>query len=130
MIESVRNRSKMKLNGVEYLCLKMFLNPGQTQRFYRRALDTYLNRLDVRDGKVFHNYVGNAMYFARGGKYRNKLWVDSTVSRKCLAAIPGFDRGSGRGLIYHRPLKSTMNLTSAGVVRARRAAEKIGLKLV
>jgi len=108
-------QSKLALNNVEYLCLKMFLNPGETQRFYRRALAQY------RGWETDHQLVGFGLYFARSSKYRNVLWRDTAPPQR-LASPWRLDRWS-------RPLKSEMRLTKAGIKRAMAAAAKIGLDL-
>lgn len=107
-------QSKLALNNVEYLCLKMLLHPGQAQRFYRRALAQY------RGWETDHQLVGFGLYFARSSKYRNVLWRDAAPLR--------FPHGCASNPT-RPPLKSEMRLTKAGIKRAMAGAAKIGLDL-
>ena len=111
-------QSALALNNVEYLCLKMLLNPGQSQRFYRRALAVY------RGWETGHQELGFALYFSRGSKYRDRLWRDTAS-----ASIPihSFYAAGRRGT--KRPVVSKMYLTDAGIRRALKAAEKVKLDL-
>jgi hypothetical protein len=112
-------QSALALNNVEYLCLKMLLNPGQSQRFYRRALAVY------RGWETGHQELGFAGYFSRlnGSRYRGGLWRDSAS-----ASIP-IQSFRVRGCRTKRPVVSKMYLTNAGIRRALKAAEKVKLDL-
>ena len=112
-------QSALALNNVEYLCLKMLLNPGQSQRFYRRALAVY------RGWETGHQELGFAGYFSRlnGSRYRGGLWRDSAS-----ASIP-IQSFRVRGCRTKRPVVSKMYLTNEGIRRALKAAEKVKLDL-
>lgn len=107
------------LNGVDYLCLKMFLNPGRSQRYYRRALAVY-TRGPSEIGTP-HNYVPNGMYFRRGGRYRDVLWKDLAPG----TVIDHMPFHSSR----MKPKVSAMTLTKEGLARAHRAAVEIGMDI-
>jgi hypothetical protein len=106
----------VKLNNVDYVCLKMLLNPGQTQRFYLRALATY--RGIYRGREEMNTGRGCSLMFSRDRPWRDVLYEDR--------ATPSCPEGHGK---FKRPNRGEFHLLPAGVERARLAAEKIGMKL-
>lgn len=113
----MRKEAKRALTGVEYLCLKMFLNPGRSQRFYRRALEMYINPSSRNQP---HEHVGHGGYFSRayGGRYRDVLWEDR-APKTVVDHMPWMTRPM-------KPAVSQMHLTRRGITVAMRAAAKIG----
>lgn len=114
-------QSALALNNVEYLCLKMLLNPGQSQRFYRRALAVY------RGWETGHQELGFAAYFSRlnGSRYRGGLWRDTASASIPIQSF----RARGEFGRTKRPVVSKMYLTDAGIRRALKAAKKLKLDL-
>ena len=112
-----RKNPHCELNNVEYLCLKIFLNPGQSQRFYRMALARY------KGGNPSPEKVGNGLYFRRNGRYRDVLWTDR-APKDCVDKMP-FMAHFGRE--YRKPRVSQMHVTEAGRRKAIEAGVKIGL---
>jgi hypothetical protein len=109
----------LALNNVEYICLKMFLNPGQSQRFYRRAVATY--RQGVRRTTDHHRWIGHGAYFRRGSRYRDVLWED-----RAKADVPDHMPFPGNRRVM-KPAVSQMHLTRRGIEVAVQAAAKVGL---
>lgn len=102
----------LKLNGIEYLCLKMHLNPGKPARWYLRALHQY------RFGTPG---TGSwcAGYFSPRGRYRGLLFRDAAPKTRLVDGLLT-KNCSSRGQFY---------LMGAGHARARAAAAKLGLQL-
>ena len=122
--------AKCILNNLEYLALRIFLQPGRSGRFYLRQLHKY--RFPLEHLKNPKSNFG-AIYFAPSGRYFGRLWVDKA---KCTIPFDSFSakgkrpRGSSGGyLVYLKPVKSEWVLTKTGMGYARKAAEKLGLVL-
>ena len=116
------------LSNVDYVCLKMFLNPGQTQRFYLRALATYRG---IYRGYEEMNTGGFCalMFSRRDRKWRDYLFEDrapATIEYSSCQVRPNHPGGRGH---FKRSHRGEFHLLPAGVERARKAAEKIGMKL-
>jgi len=119
---------KHALSNVDYVCLKMFLNPGQTQRFYLRALATYRG---IYRGHEEMNTGGFCalMFSRRDRKWRDVLFEDrapATIEYSSCQVHPSHPGGRGH---FKRSHRGEFHLLPAGVERARKAAEKIGMKL-
>ena len=61
----------LKLTNIEFLCLKMAANPGQTGRWYLRELHRY------RFGTLGEG-SWNAIYMSPSGRYRGRLFIDES----------------------------------------------------
>ena len=120
---------KHALSNVDYVCLKMFLNPGQTQRFYLRALATYRG---IYRGHEEMNTGGFCalMFSRRDRKWRDYLFEDRAPATIEYSSCQSRSRWgwSCRGH-FKRSHRGEFHLLPAGVERARKAAEKIGMKL-
>ena len=105
----------LKLSGVDYLCLKIQSNPGQSKRYYLRQKNIYQNGSDPSNG-------GNGMsgYFQPGGFYDYNLWHDEAPRE--------VRRRNWMGRIQYHPKSSQMHLTSKGWDRANEARKKLGLE--
>ena len=119
--------SNVKLNNVDYVCLKMLLNPGQPARFYLKALATYRG---IYLGQEELNTGGFCalMFSRRDRKWRDYLFVDrapATIEYTSSQVPLG---SSSRGT-FKRSSRGEFHLTSAGVERAMKAAEKIGMQI-
>ena len=120
--------SNVKLNNVDYVCLKMLLNPGKTQRFYLKALATY--RGIYRDHEEMN--TGNfcaLMFSRRDRKWRGVLFEDrapATIEYHSCQVPPGHLGSHGR---FKRSSRGEFHLLPAGVERAMKAAEKIGMQI-
>jgi len=103
------NQKNLKLNNIEFLCLKMAAHPGMPGRWYLRQLHQY--RFGIPGTGSW-----NALYLSPRGKYRNLLF-------KNLAPE---DRS---GSIDHRSCSKVgqFHLTPAGEKVAAVARSKIGL---
>jgi len=121
-----------KLNNLEYLALKMLSTPGQSGRFYLKALHKY--RFPLAD-KPKGNFCPE--YFAPSGKYFDVLWVDeaectipfqSNIARRNRPEHVATGYGTQSGF-YLKPTSSQWHLTEKGYVRAQTAALKLGLSL-
>lgn len=115
-----RSPTSLVLNNIEYICLKMFLNPGQSQRFYRRAVATY--RQGVRRIADNHQHVGYGGYFRRSSRYRDVLWEDRAEAT-VVDHMPWHPYNGPP----KKPQVSQMHLTRRGIEVAIRAAAKVGL---
>ena len=108
----------LMLNNVEYLLLKICAHPGKSQRFYRQALENYKSGFSKH-----HTGESNAMYFRRGGRYRDVLWHDAATREVIDHMSLAWHRySSGRSL---KPKVSAMYLTDKGKARAIRARAKL-----
>jgi hypothetical protein len=101
----------LKLNNIEFLCLKMAAHPGMSGRWYLRELHRYRFGTPGTGG-------WNALYLSPCGRYRNVLFLNTAPA----------DRP---GSIDHRRCSKVgqFQLTPAGKTVARLAAEKIGATL-
>lgn len=106
------NVPNLTLNNIEFLCLKMAANPGQTGRWYLRELHRY------RFGTLGEG-SWNAIYMSPSGRYRGRLFIDE--SPKVRVA---------RGW-KHRNCSAVgrFELLPVGRKVAERAAAKIGISL-
>ena len=113
------NPVNLKLSGVDYLCLKMQSNPGQSKRYYLKQKNIYQNGSDYSNG-------GNGMagYFAPGCFYDENLWMDCSSNRPDNFA----KRKNWMGRTRYQPKKCRMYLTAKGWDRANKARQKIGLE--
>ena len=104
------NTPSLALNNIEFLCLKMAANPGQTGRWYLRELHRY------RFGTLGEG-SWNAIYMSPSGAYRGKLFVDTAPK---VRVAHGWK---------HRNCSSVGDfvLLSAGRKVAERAARKLGI---
>jgi hypothetical protein len=119
-----------KLNNLEYLALKILGNPGQSGRFYLKALHKYRFPL-VKNAKG--NFCPE--YFSPGGKYFGVLWEDVA---ECTVPFQSNIARRNRPLRvlrpqlpwqFLKPASSEWHLTDKGIVMAEKAAEKIGLSM-
>lgn len=103
------NTPNLALSNIEYLCLKMEANPGQSGRWYLRELHRYRFGT-LGDGSW------NALYLTPRGRYRGLLFQDTA---------PKTRKDSMNG----RPCSSVgqFQLTPAGKVVAQTAKSKLGL---
>ena len=105
----------LKLSGVEYLCMKMQSNPGETKRYYLRQKNIYQHGSDYSKGAN-----GMSGYFRPGCFYDGYLWNDWSVEKaRCKDWL-------GR-TVYH-PKACEMHLTQYGWKRANIARAKLGLE--
>ena len=109
----------LQLSGVDYLCLKMQSNPGQSKRYYLRQKNIYQNGSDPSNG-------GNGMtgYFQPGCFYDNNLWMDCSDDRTNNFA----KRKDWRGRTRYQPKSCRMYLTKKGWARANKVRQKLGLE--
>ena len=110
----MKTSPNLKLSGVDYLCLKMQSNPGQSKRYYLRQKNIYQNGSDYSNG-------GNGMsgYFQPGCFYDENLWYDWSDSK--------VKRKDWMGRVRYQPASCQMHLTSKGWNRANEARKKLGL---
>lgn len=120
--------SKVKLNNVDYVCLKMLLNPGQTQRFYLRALATYRG---IYRGREEMNTGGFCalMFSRRDRNWRGVLFEDRAPATIEYSSCQTHPLRQGPRETFKRSHRGEFHLLPAGVERAHRAAAKIGMKL-
>ena len=111
--------SNLKLSGVDYLCLKMQSNPGQSKRYYLRQKNIYQRGSDPSNGGS-----GMTGYFQPGCFYDENLWSD------CSDYRPGHDvkRKDWMGRTVYQPKSCQMHLTRKGWNRANEARKKLGLE--
>ena len=108
-------KSNLKLSGVEYLCMVMQSNPGQSKRYYLKRKNTYQNGSDPSGG-------GNGMtgYFQPGCFYDGYLWNNYSSH--------SYIRKDWRGRRKSVPISCQMHLTQYGWKRANIARKKLGLE--
>jgi hypothetical protein len=104
----------LKLNGVDYLVLKLYLNPGCSQRFLRRELNKYKN------GPTRTSSDNYGMYFRRNSRYRDVLWTD-------LAHTSVWDHMPFGTSWARKPKKSELYLTTKGHARALDIIDRLGV---
>jgi hypothetical protein len=111
------NPVNLKLSGVDYLCLKMQSNPGQSKRYYLKQKNIYQHGSDYSSG-------GNGMngYFAPGCFYDGYLWRNTALNTVKVK--------DWMGRVSYRPKSCQMHLTQYGWKRANIAREKLGLEPV
>lgn len=102
----------LKLNGIEYLCLKMAANPGRSGRWYLRELHRY------KFG-TFCTGSWNALYMSPSGKYRGILFNDNAPKDRVAHGM--FTSSCSSVGSFH--------LTLAGQNKAKLAAQKIGIAI-
>lgn len=107
----------LKLSGVDYLCMKMQSNPGQSKRYYLRQKNIYQNGSDPSNGGS-----GMTGYFQPGCFYDEYLWYDGSDDS------PKAKRKDWMGRVRYQSLSCEMHLTRKGWERANKARQKIGLK--
>lgn len=102
-------QKNLKLNNIEFLCLKMEANPGQSGRWYLRELHRYRFGT-LGDGSW------NSLYLTPRGGYRGMLFQDTAPKNR---------KDSMNG----RPCSSVgqFQLTPAGHAVAQVARVKLGL---
>ena len=108
-------KSNLKLSGVEYLCMKIQSNPGQSKRYYLRQKNIYQHGSDYSNGAN-----GMSGYFRPGCFYDCYLWYDTapdTVKVK-----------DWLGRVGYQPRSCQMQLTRYGWKRANIARQKLGLE--
>ena len=105
----------LKLSGVEYLCLAMQSNPGQSKRYYLKRKNIYQRGSDPSNG-------GNGMagYFRPGCFYDENLWTD------CSGDL--VKRKNWMGRTVYQPKSCQMYLTTKGWNRANKVRVKLGLE--
>ena len=108
-------RTNLKLSGVEYLCLCMQQNPGQSKRYYLRRKNTYQNGSDYSKGAN-----GMTGYFRPGCFYDRNLWYDTAPS---IVEVKDWMGRAG-----YQPRSCQMQLTRKGWNRANDARKKLGLE--
>ncbi len=110
-------KSNLKLSGVEYLCMAMQSNPGQSKRYYLKRKNIYQRGSDYSNG-------GNGMtgYFQPGCFYDENLWQDWTSAWNVAK------RKDWRGQTFYQPKSCEMHLTRKGWRRANDARKKLGLE--
>ena len=109
----------LKLSGVDYLCLKIQSNPGQSKRYYLKQKNIYQNGSDPSNG-------GNGMsgYFRPGCFYDDNLWTDCSNEDEAEFV----KRKNWMGQTVYQPKKCRMYLTHKGWDRANKARIKLGLE--
>lgn len=117
------SKQRNTLTNVEFLALKMQAHPGQSGRFYRRALCQYREpqHFGTVSPKAYEGYLKGdhfAAYFRAwvSYPYPGRLWVDKSTDR---VGVTRFWEG--------RPKKSKWYLTPKGHEVANRARVKLGL---
>ena len=113
------NPVNLKLSGVDYLCLKMQSNPGQSKRYYLKQKNIYQNGSDPSNGGS-----GMAGYFQPGCFYDENLWTDCSSSGTWNVS----KRKDWMGRTVYQPKKCRMYLTRKGWARANKARQKLGLE--
>ena len=106
--------SNLKLSGVDYLCLKMQSNPGQSKRYYLKQKNIYQNGSDYSNGAN-----GMAGYFRPGCFYDYNLWYNTAPNTVKVK--------DWMGRISYQPKSCQMKLTPKGWNRANKARKKLGL---
>lgn len=106
-------RPKVALSGIEYLCVAMLTDPGQSQRHYLRRLHLY-----TRGYEDPHGGGTNAGYF-KNPRYMNVLF-ENVQKEVTYERISYWSTKSKRV-----PCFSKMELTPQGRERALKALEKI-----
>jgi hypothetical protein len=104
------NQKNLKLNNIEFLCLKMASHPGMPGRWYLRQLHQY--RFGTPGTGSW-----NALYLSPTGKYRGILFMD--LAPKARTANGVFTQTCSK--------IGSFRLTPAGLDVASRARSKIGL---
>ena len=111
----MRTLPNLKLSGVDYLCLKMQSNPGQSKRYYLRQKNIYQNGIDPSNGGS-----GMTGYFQPGCFYDENLWCDYSYH--------SYKRRDWRGQSKIVSKSCEMHLTRKGWNRANKARQKLGLE--
>lgn len=129
-----RNRkSKLLLSNVEFIALKMQAHPGQSGRFYRRALSFYRDPAGMAQNPT-HASENHAPYFLkplhsvfadRYYKYPGRLWVDRAADSIRKGGVWG--RFGEPCAPEMRPARSEWHLTKDGWNKANVARVKLGL---
>ena len=104
----------LKLSGVDYLCMKMQSNPGQSKRYYLRHKNIYQNGSDPSNG-----CSGMTGYFQPGCFYDLNLWYDTAPNTVKVK--------DWMGRVGYQPKSCQMHLTRKGWDRANEARKKLGL---
>ena len=110
------NPINLKLSGVDYLCLKMQSNPGQSKRYYLYHKNVYQHGHDPSKGGS-----GMTGYFQPGCFYDENLWTDCSDDRSVK-------RKDCYGRTRYHPKSCRMYLTEKGWDRANAARQKLGLE--
>lgn len=105
----MHNRPKVILTGIEFLCLSIQANPGESQRFHLKRLHRYKHGFN--DPGKGNNCCG---YF-RSSSYRDVLWFDQAPQTQYM----------GRG--KWKASSSRMYIKGRGNDRANVARQKLGL---
>ena len=108
--DSMQNQPKVKLSGIQFLCLSIQANPGKSQRFHLKRLYRYKH--GSNDPGKGNNCCG---YFI-SPSYRGVLWFDHAAQTIYLG------RGKWRGV------SSKMYVTRLGHDRANDARKILGLE--
>jgi len=116
--------AKRALNNVEFLCLKMQAHPGQSGRYYRRALSVYHGAVNSKGEQMsayFHTEpkTPHCRVHYQVGRY----YVD-TAERTVRERAYGFSTTE----FVFKPVKSEWTLTGKGWEKANQARVKLGLK--
>ena len=111
--------SNLKLSGVEYLCMAMQSNPGQSKRYYLKRKNIYQHGSDYSNGAN-----GMAGYFRPGCFYDGYLWSDYSSSSHTYKIKDWMGRAK------RVPKSCQMHLTQYGWKRANIAREKLGLESI
>lgn len=102
------SQKNLKLTNIEFLCLKMAANPGESGRWYLRELHRY-RWGTLSDGSW------NAIYMSPSGGYRGKLFKDAAPKNRIAYGI--FTNKCSR--------VGSFQLTEAGWSVAERAMAKL-----
>lgn len=90
------------MKGIDYLCLLIYKEPGNNQRYYLRKLYEYMNnKKDPSNGS-------NGSYYFRYSGYKNNYWYDyaePTIPYKKF------------GKVFYRPSESKMFISNKGLAR-------------
>lgn len=109
------------LNNVEFLCLKMQAHPGESGRFYRRALSAYHGSLGT--GENHNNYFlpEPKCWHTRKHYQVGRYYVDTAERTKRCG-------GLGTATNLRVPVKGEWTLTGKGWEKANQARVKLGLR--
>lgn len=106
---SMHNHPKVILTGIEFLCLSIQANPGQSQRFHLKRLHRYKHGFDD-PGKG-----NNCCSYFNSPSYRNVLWFNQAPETQYI--------GRGRW----KASSSRIYIKGRGNDRANEARKKLGL---
>lgn len=122
MPETVNRPRNLRLNNVEYLLIKIAANPGQSQRFFRKALYNYRNGFQSYNTGDSYGQYFRVLNRWEKQRYMNVLWKD--VAPKDVAD-PMVSPWGIRGKM--KPKRSQIFLTNVGYRRLGEVRRKLGI---